>query len=147
MARARLPAVPRSLAGPRARWLPLSDRAGVVADARSVTVDFLADVADPSVVADAVLLVSELVGNAIRHAGQPGWLLLVRRPGLLRIEVSDSSSRPPRPRRPRGAEAPGGLGLFLLGCLALQWGWRPLGPGKAVWCELRLPPGDAPDKS
>ncbi|MFD0345246.1 ATP-binding protein [Kitasatospora aburaviensis] len=120
--------------------MPLAADTGAVAEARAVTVDFLDDVADPSAVADATLLVSELVGNAIRHAGEPGWLLLVRRPGLLWIEVSDSSPRPPLPRPPRGADAPGGLGLFLLNLLSLQWGWRPMGPGKAVWCELRLPP-------
>ncbi|MFF2144751.1 hypothetical protein [Kitasatospora sp. NPDC058190] len=34
--------------------------------------------ADPFVVADAVLLVSELVGNALRHAGQPAALLLLQ---------------------------------------------------------------------
>ncbi|MGW3041981.1 ATP-binding protein [Kitasatospora sp. NPDC001159] len=123
----------------RARWLPLRARPGVVAEARTFTADFLAEVPDPVVVADAVLLVSELVGNALRHAGEPGALLLVRCPGRVRIEVSDSSPRPPLPRRPHGPDGGGGFGLFLLDRIALRWGWRPLGPGKTVWCELRLP--------
>ncbi len=102
---------------------------------------FLADVTDPVVVADAVLLVSELVGNALRHAGAPGALVLVRVVGQLRIEVSDASPRPPLPRPPHHPDQAGGLGLFLLSRLALRRGWRPSEPGKTVWCDLRLPAG------
>ncbi|MFG3224585.1 ATP-binding protein [Kitasatospora sp. NPDC048194] len=123
----------------RARRLPLRAAPGIVAEARSVTADFLAGVPDPLVIADAVLLVSELVGNALRHAGEPGALLLVRGPGRMRIEVSDSSPRPPLPRPPHGPDERGGLGLYLLDRLALCWGWRPWGRGKTVWCELGLP--------
>ncbi|MFI9361419.1 ATP-binding protein [Kitasatospora sp. NPDC053057] len=129
----------RLRSSPWARRLPLSAQPGAVAEARSCTAGFLADVTDPRVVADAVLLVSELVGNAVRHTGAPSSLLLVRCPGLLRIEVSDSSRRPPLPRAPYGPNGGGGLGLFLLSRLALRWGWYPAGPGKAVWCELRIP--------
>ncbi|WP_052707547.1 ATP-binding protein [Streptomyces rubellomurinus] len=136
---ARPHAPPRSSAWPWARRLPLTARPGCVAEARSCTLGFLADVPDSMVVADAVLLVSELVGNAVRHTGAPRWLLLIRAPGLLRIEVGDASPRPPLPRPPQGAEQEGGLGLFLLNRLALCWGWRPSGPGKVVWCDLRLP--------
>ncbi|MBD0691785.1 ATP-binding protein [Streptomyces sp. CBMA123] len=139
MGGARVPARARSSARPWARRLPLSARPGVVAEARSCTAAFLADVADPLVVADAVLLVSELVGNAVRHTGAPGALLLVRCPGVLRIEVSDASRRPPLPRLPHGEGDTGGLGLVLLSRLALSWGWRPAGAGKTVWCELRVP--------
>ncbi|MGW2374310.1 MULTISPECIES: ATP-binding protein [Kitasatospora] len=137
----RVPSRSRSSPWPWARRLPLSARPGTISEARSCTAAFLADVADPLVVADAVLLVSELVGNAIRHTGAPDSLLLVRCPGLLRIEVSDASRRPPLPRTPYGPIETGGLGLFLLGRLALRWGWYPAGPGKAVWCELRIPEG------
>ncbi|MFD9685021.1 ATP-binding protein [Kitasatospora sp. NPDC059146] len=141
MTRAPLAAASRAHGGVRARGLRLSRHAGASAEARALTVAFLADVADPVVAVDAALLVAELVGNAVRHTGQPGWLLLVRRPDLLRIEVSDSSPRPPVPRRPRGPGEPGGHGLLLLDRLALRWGWRRWGPGKVVWCELRIPAG------
>ncbi|MGA5820340.1 ATP-binding protein [Kitasatospora sp. NPDC094028] len=124
---------------PESRRLPLSARPGAVARARAFTLAFLVDVADPLAVADAVLLVSELVANAVRHTGRPQALLLVRAAGRLRIEVSDASPRPPRPRPPHEPDERGGLGLFLLSRLALRWGWRPAGYGKTVWCELRLP--------
>lgn len=126
-------------ARPRARLLPLADRPGAVAEARALTADFLADVPAPLVVADAVLLVSELVGNAVRHAGGPGHLLLARSDGLLRIEITDSSPRPPLPRPPQERDEKGGLGLYLLARIASRWGWHRLGPGKVVWCELPLP--------
>ncbi|MEE1783509.1 ATP-binding protein [Streptomyces sp. SP17BM10] len=139
MAVARSHPVRTTQARSRVRLLPLADRPGAIAEARTLTADFLADVPDPMVVADAVLLVSELVGNALRHAGSPGDLLLARADGLLRMEITDSSPRPPRPRPPQERDETGGLGLYLLARLAVRWGWYPLGPGKAVWCELRLP--------
>ncbi|MER7705764.1 ATP-binding protein [Kitasatospora sp. NPDC097605] len=119
---------------------PLSARPGVSAEARARTADWLDDITERAVVADVLLLVSELVANAVRYAAEPGALLLVRDARLLRIEVTDSSPRPPRPRPPRRPEDVGGLGLFLLGRLARRWGWHPHGPGKAVWCEVALPP-------
>ncbi|MFD4393555.1 ATP-binding protein [Kitasatospora sp. NPDC058478] len=123
---------------PWAQRLPLRAHPGAAADARAFTAEFLADVGDPLLVADAVLLVSELVGNALRHAGEPGTLLLIRATGRLRIEVSDASPRPPLPRPPHPPDESGGLGLFLLSRLTLRWGWHPSGTGKTVWCDLRL---------
>ncbi|MFF8772577.1 ATP-binding protein [Kitasatospora sp. NPDC015120] len=120
--------------------LPLSARPGITAEARARTADWLDDITERVVVADVLLLVSELVTNAVRHTGEPGSLLLLRDEKLLRIEVTDSSPRPPRPRPPRRPEDVGGLGLFLLGRLARRWGWYRHGPGKAVWCEVALPP-------
>ncbi|MFE7561448.1 ATP-binding protein [Kitasatospora sp. NPDC057500] len=119
---------------------PLSARPGITAEARTRTADWLDDTTERAVVTDVVLLVSELVTNAVRHAGAPGALLLARDESLLRIEVTDSSPRPPRPRLRRRPEDLGGLGLFLLTRLARRWGWYRDGPGKAVWCEVFLPP-------
>ncbi|MFF4818537.1 ATP-binding protein [Kitasatospora sp. NPDC001309] len=128
----------------RRRYLALTrcpGEPGTAAEARAFTGDFLADTADPRAVADAVLLVSELVGNALRHTGGSRALLLIRAGGRLRIEVSDASPWPPSPRSTHRAGDQGGLGLFLLDRLSLRWGWLPTGPGKTVWCELRLPAG------
>ncbi|WP_344322263.1 ATP-binding protein [Kitasatospora putterlickiae] len=139
MPRAALPAT--DLHG--APWVlrfPLSARPGIIAEARARTADWLDDTTERAVVADVVLLVSELVANAVRHTGTPGALLLARDESLLRIEVTDSSPRPPQPRPSRHPEDLGGLGLFLLGRLTRRWGWYRQGPGKSVWCEVHLPP-------
>ncbi|ONK13633.1 ATP-binding protein [Streptomyces sp. MP131-18] len=88
-----------------------------------------------------VLLVSELVTNAVVHTGRPAVLRLTacgRRPGRnvpVRLEVVDDSSRAPRPRRAEGEDT-GGRGLELIDVLADRWGWQAEGRGKRVWCEL-----------
>jgi anti-sigma regulatory factor (Ser/Thr protein kinase) len=97
-----------------------------------------------------VLLVSELVTNAVVHTGRPAVLRLTagRRPAAtvpVRLEVVDNSNRPPLPRRAAGEDT-GGRGLELVELLADRWGWQPEGEGKRVWCEVDLdcpPPGPA----
>ncbi len=87
---------------------------------------------------DAKLIVSELVGNAVRHAGTDiGLTLLARREGL-RMEVSDGSSRPVRPRIATPADE-GGRGLTLVDALASHHGVRRSATGKMVWAELDTP--------
>ena len=84
----------------------------------------------------ALLLTSEVVTNALRHAPPPRELRIRELTGLLRVEVSDSHAVPPRRREP-DAESPGGRGLWLLDALAIRWGHLPDGEGKVVWFEVR----------
>ena len=93
-----------------------------------------------------VLVVSELVTNAVVHTGNPAVLRLQfpvgggdtdRRP--VRVEVADASERPPRPRHAPG-EATNGRGLELVENLCDRWGWYPDGEGKRVWCEIEREP-------
>jgi hypothetical protein len=90
-----------------------------------------------------ILLVSELVTNAVVHTGRPAVLRLSL-PGpaapatpsaTVRVEVADTSSRAPVPRC-AGGDATGGRGLALVDCLADRWGWSPEDAGKSIWCEL-----------
>lgn len=97
--------------------------------------------ADEPLAETLILLVSELVTNAVVHTGHPAVLRMVltgtqeQCPGTVRVEVSDSCARPPAPRHADG-EATNGRGLELVDGLADRWGWRPEGAGKAIWCEI-----------
>lgn len=99
----------------------------------------------------ALLVLSELLTNAGRHARvSPGREIetrFVRLPGGVRIEVHDASSARPAGREP-ALEDCDGRGLFLVAALADRWGSADRnGPGKAVWAECGLPAADggAPD--
>lgn len=88
---------------------------------------------------DVLMVVSELVTNACLHAGGPLELVLHCTVERLRIEVSDPSPVPPRPRRQPDPAVPGGHGLVVLGRLARSWGSAPSGTGKTVWAEIAAP--------
>ncbi|MFJ6657694.1 ATP-binding protein [Streptomyces sp. NPDC091377] len=97
--------------------------------------------ADEPLAETLVLLVSELVTNAVVHTGRTAVLRLSLPCGAaadsatVRLEVADSSDRAPVPRHPDG-EQTGGRGLALVDGLADRWGWSREGAGKRIWCEL-----------
>lgn len=87
-------------------------------------------------VTDAALVVSELVTNAVRHAGTEMRLTLELRAGMLTVRVHDHGPGLPRliPPSERGY---GGQGLAIVVQLAQAWGVAVEdGGGKAVWCRL-----------
>jgi anti-sigma regulatory factor (Ser/Thr protein kinase) len=87
-------------------------------------------------VADTTELVaSELIANAVRHGRPPLRLALRLHRERVRLEVTDSSPRPPLLTRPR-LTAIGGRGLWLVDTLSVEWGSYPEPPGKVVWCEV-----------
>lgn len=84
------------------------------------------------------LLVSELVGNAVRHTGARTFgLRMRRRRGWMRVEVRDPSRALPclLPVRPLDI---GGRGLFLVDELSDRWGVDLQPRGKTTWFELRV---------
>jgi anti-sigma regulatory factor (Ser/Thr protein kinase) len=85
-----------------------------------------------------VLLVSEVVTNALRHTDGQVTLELWRYPGRLRVEVSDETSRGPVVAG-GGPLDEAGRGVPLMDALADRWGTAPHGEGKVVWFELDLP--------
>ncbi|MEU2711478.1 SpoIIE family protein phosphatase [Streptomyces sp. NPDC007205] len=85
------------------------------------------------------LIVSELVTNAITHAGGPISLRLIHERALI-CEVSDASNTSPHLRRARSTDE-GGRGLFLVAQVAQRWGTRYTAAGKTIWAEQQLPSG------
>lgn len=92
----------------------------------------------------AVLLASELVGNAVEHAKSEAIHLVVdQREARFRVEVHDEVAGRPRPQQVDSL-APRGRGLMLVERLAAEWGVDPSPRGgKQVWFQLRMPPGGA----
>ena len=96
--------------------------------------------ADSAVGADrdtVLLLVSELVSNAVLHAQSPVEVSAVTVGGTLRVEVHDHSSVLPR-LHDHSIDATSGRGLQMVDRLADRWGTESAGPGlgKVVWFEL-----------
>lgn len=85
---------------------------------------------------DVTLVVSEMVTNAVRHAGPPVALEIQSERDAVLIAVNDGS--PDRPlARVADADAEGGRGLLLIDLLCAEHGVRPDPPGKTVWAALR----------
>ena len=89
-------------------------------------------------VGDAELLVSELVANAVRHAGgQRIDITIAVDDGAVRVEVGDEADSDPVPGQAPGVEDAGGRGLMIVDALASRWGYeRRPGGGKRVWFEV-----------
>jgi anti-sigma regulatory factor (Ser/Thr protein kinase) len=88
----------------------------------------------------AVLLVSELVTNSVRHAHTRGSELALRLEitwTSLRIEVHDADPRWPQPCAPARFDE-SGFGFVLVDALASNWGVSDTATGKAVWAELDI---------
>jgi anti-sigma regulatory factor (Ser/Thr protein kinase) len=108
------------------------------AEARA-TIGVLDGEADPDVLDDLRLLVSEMVTNSVRHAsappGAPIGLAVSHADGVVRVEVTDAGRGfEPSPRNAPQLEA-GGWGLHLVDRLATRWGVVRGRPAR-VWFEL-----------
>lgn len=105
----------------------------------------------PDLVDAVVLLVSEMVTNAITavnklaagidgqptHGVQPRvWLAITCSPDLVRIEVHDTAFIPVPPSHHADDFEESGRGLEVISLLACHWGWNTEALGKVVWCEL-----------
>jgi CheY-like chemotaxis protein len=85
---------------------------------------------------DALLVVTELVNNAVTHAHSECELRISISPLSLRIEVRDRGPGTPDPLPPSPTRNHG-RGLHLVDALTAAWGFEtiPTG-GKVVWAEL-----------
>jgi len=86
-----------------------------------------------------MLLSSELVTNAVRHAGSRFEIVLEHLPiGGFRLAVSDAAGED-WPRVNRAADDDeGGRGMWLVDKLSNSWGTTTGRRGKTVWFELLL---------
>jgi hypothetical protein len=102
------------------------------------------------VVEGALLVVSELLTNAVKHAqpaspsGASCSLVLRLSRGELTVAVHDDDRRPPT-LRSASLDEEGGRGLLLVQATSLAWGYAHPSPrGKLVWAKLSAPIATAP---
>ncbi|MGC9543101.1 SpoIIE family protein phosphatase [Streptomyces sp. UG1] len=115
-----------------------------VASARSFVRDTLQGWGFADIVDDAVVLTSELVTNAVVHAGTSADVLCLRSDEGVRIEVADRYPEREIPLQgsPVNMGSPdreGGRGLQLCAALAGRWGVEYTPTHKQVWFQLNLP--------
>jgi PAS domain S-box-containing protein len=115
-----------------------------VATARSFVRDTLQGWGFTDIVDDAVVLTSELVTNAVVHAGTAADVLCLRSDDAVRIEVSDHYPEREIPLQQSAAsmgspDREGGRGLQLCAALATRWGVDYTPTNKLVWFQLDLP--------
>ena len=120
-----------------------ADEAVSVPLARAFTVDVLASwIPGGGRQDDVLLVVTELVTNAVAHTVGYCELGLTLTADVLRIEVSDRSIRLPALEVPGEVDpdSEGGRGLFIVAALSDVFGVEDLGGAKTVWAELTLRP-------
>ncbi len=103
--------------------------------ARELLTDWLVEA---DIIDSVVLLMSELVTNALVHGRSPLSARLRRTGSRVIVEVADGDPRMPR-RRHADVEDEGGRGLELVSLIASRWGTRLAGAGKVVWAEIAAP--------
>lgn len=109
-----------------------------MAEARRAIRAALSDLGSAEAVDAAELCVSELVTNAIVHAGTSIEVRVLEYDGGVRVEVQDGSPHRPVPRHYTSLTATG-RGLRLVEQLSTRWGARVHGEAKTVWFELGAP--------
>lgn len=86
---------------------------------------------------DALVVASELVTNAVMHAGTTSELVVRVDPDLVELRLSDGDPRTPRRRTLVGGLPAQGRGLVVLSSLSERWGVDERADGKTVWAVLR----------
>ncbi|MFG2794610.1 ATP-binding protein [Streptomyces sp. NPDC048419] len=128
----------------RRHWVGLADCAEPSRLARRHVRDALEGFALPERVDDAVLVASELVGNALRHtAGGPDCMFVEVYRDVAVMRVHDAERGVSEVRAGCAKVSPdelpdSGLGLKIVGELACRWSVRPTAVGKEVVVVLAL---------
>ncbi|MEU3459602.1 ATP-binding protein [Streptomyces sp. NPDC006733] len=123
---------------PSVEEVRLTSRPESASTARRLSVSVLRQWALPQLADTVELLVSELVGNAVRHTGARTFgLRMLHRRGWIRVEVRDPSRALPCLLPVRELDG-SGRGLFLVDKLSDRWGVDLQPRGKTTWFELRV---------
>lgn len=121
------------------RRLTLENDLSSVRRGRHFVRDVLVDWQLAALVEDAELGTSELVANAVRHAGTD-LVLSIRAGASIVITIEDGRPELPRPLSPGTASlADHGRGLHIVAAISHDWGIRATPHGKAVWFSLAHP--------
>lgn len=134
-------------AGSDRLWLRLESTPDAPARARELVASACRRWTTPDLRAPAALVISELVSNAVQHAGTDIEVRLARNADHLYLSVRDGSPVPPRIAagtddgvfpQDTGPLADRGRGLRLVSTYATAWGCNVTGDGKTVWATLRM---------
>lgn len=92
------------------------------------------------IVDDALVIIGELLTNALIHAPSPEYVVAVDwNGGMIRLEVWDTSPFLPH-KLPIDLDNVHGRGMRIVDALSEVWGWRIAASGKCVWAVLPLRP-------
>jgi anti-sigma regulatory factor (Ser/Thr protein kinase) len=112
--------------------------------ARAMANDQLAEQLGPrasELTGDVVLVLSELVTNAVAAGSTTIGVALMSAGESLRVEVTDDGTGWPL-SQPRSTARIDGRGLNIVAALADQWGADPVPGGKTVWATFAQPASD-----
>jgi anti-sigma regulatory factor (Ser/Thr protein kinase) len=109
--------------------------------AREILSDRLGGAAPADTMHDLHLLTTELVTNAVLHAGAGEAdrieLRVAAQPEIVRVSVTDPGGEDTPAVQELDPDMPGGMGLFLVEQISSRWGVeRVPGGGNRVWFEL-----------
>lgn len=131
--------------GPETLEFSISGGLDAAATARNRVSEAFGEQVSQRAIEDVTLVISELVTNAVRHAGagedEEIEVRVEKEGDALRVEVTDSEPA----ERPalRHDDEPGGLGLVLVAGLCRDWGAHERGERKSVWAEYLLDQAEA----
>jgi anti-sigma regulatory factor (Ser/Thr protein kinase) len=130
------------------RQLKLAARPATVPQARSILRQLLCEWDLEQLSDTAMLLMSELVTNAVKASVDGVRRRRLRRNNIMAsirlndsglvLEVWDANPAPPVMREV-DLTSEGGRGLLMIECLGDKWGHHPADGGKVVWCEIAFP--------
>jgi anti-sigma regulatory factor (Ser/Thr protein kinase) len=117
------------------------DRTSAALVRHSIADDLAASGIDTDSIDDVVLVASELVGNAVRHAAASfdsslavSWDV---EPDAVVVRVLDGSSELPHQRSTSENES-SGRGLAIVAAVSADWGVRRNERGKQVWARIAI---------